>query len=67
MKGKTYTEYSFEMRTTIKVTVRGCDTPENEEKARFEAIKQAKKEIDEDWIWLCATDEYDDYDHHNNI
>jgi len=63
MIGIKMTEYTFEIRKTIKVTVSGNDTDENYEKAENEAIRQIKHDIDNDWLEL--TDVVTDTDYEN--
>jgi len=52
MCGIKMTEYTFEVRQTVKVTVQGNDTDENYKKAENEAIRQIKHDIDDDWLEL---------------
>jgi len=56
------TEYTFRLESTVKVTVYGKNTEENQEKAEKEAILKAKKEIDETDIDCIAANEYTDYE-----
>jgi len=56
------TEYTFEIRQTIKVTVSGNDTDDNYEKAENEAVRQIKHDIDNDWLELTDANEYTDYE-----
>jgi len=62
MKGKKMTEYTFEIKGKVKVTVNGMDTEENYQKALQEAVDKAKKEIDQDWVLMDDVDEYTDYE-----
>jgi len=62
MKGKNFTEYTFDFKGVIKVTVDGKHTEENCELAMEKAIEQVKKEIDQDWIDDTDYDEYTDYE-----
>jgi len=62
MVGIKMTEYTFEVRQTVKVTVQGNDTDENYEKAREEAIRQVIDDIDSDWFECTDSDEYTDYE-----
>jgi len=47
---KVKTGYTFEIKGTVVINVDGANTDENYQKAMIEAVKQAKKDIDEDWI-----------------
>jgi len=62
MKGKQYTEYKFEIKGVIKVTVQGNHNEENWEEAMEEAIEEVKKEIDADWIDDMDYEEYTDFE-----
>jgi len=62
MCGIKMTEYTFEVRQTVKVTVSGNDTDENYEKAENEAIRQIKHDIDNDWLELREVTEYKDFE-----
>jgi len=62
MKGTDYTEYRFEIRGVVKITVQGKVSDENFDKATEKAVEQVKKEIDEDWITRTDYEEYTDYE-----
>ena len=58
----TMTQYTFEIRSRVKVSVRGSDTEENQVKAEKEAILKAKKELDESDLDCIVATEYTDYE-----
>jgi len=62
MCGRKMTEYEFEVRKTIKVTVSGKNTDANCEKAENEAIRQIKHDIDEYWLECTGVEEFTDYE-----
>jgi len=62
MIGTKMTEYDFEVRKRITVTVHGKNTDENYEKAMEEAVRQIKEDIDEDWLELRDAEEHTDYE-----
>jgi len=62
MNGTKKTEYTFEVNSKVKVTVDGRDTEENYHKAMLEAIEQAKKEVDINWLDDVNAEEFTDYE-----
>jgi len=52
------TIYSFTVNWKIEVPVNGTDTEENYEKAVQEAIKQLKRDFDEDYLEYEGSEEY---------
>jgi len=56
------TEYTFEIKREITVTVFGTDTEDNYEKAMAEAIRQVKQDIDKDWLTNATAEEFTDYE-----
>jgi hypothetical protein len=62
MNGTKMTEYTFEFKGTVTVNLNGSDTDANYQKAVEEAIKQAKNEIDHDWIHDNTAEEFIDYE-----
>jgi len=67
MKGKPMTEYTFEIKGTVKVTLEGRDTDETYQKALEEAIKKVIEEIDQDWLDCTYSDEDMDYEDYNDM
>ena len=61
------TEYTFEIRKKVSVTVYGTDTEDNYEKAMKDAIRQVRTEIDHDWISNVTAEEYTDYEYEETI
>jgi len=57
----TMTEYTFEIKRKIKVSVFGRDSEENLEKAEAEAIRQLKKDLEDD-IEVYNVEEYEDFE-----
>jgi hypothetical protein len=62
MNGTKMTEYIFEFRGEIILKLQGPDTEANHQRAIDEAIRQAKNEIDQDWIIDNIAEEYTDYE-----
>jgi predicted 3-demethylubiquinone-9 3-methyltransferase (glyoxalase superfamily) len=53
------TNYEFEVKGYVKVTMDGRDTDDNYEKAKALAVIKAKNEIDEDWFSDAVAGEYE--------
>jgi len=62
MRGTKMTEYVFEFKGRVTVTLHGVDTEDNYQKAIDAAIRQAIREIDHDWIDDVTAEEYTDYE-----
>lgn len=59
---KKITEYTITFEKSITIMRKGRASSFNHDEAVKEAIKQAKSEIDEDWIVNVEDDEQDDDD-----
>jgi hypothetical protein len=53
------TDYEFEVKGYVKVTMGGADNDGNYEEARALAIKKAKDEIDGGWLSHAVAAEYE--------
>jgi len=62
MRGTEMTEYVFEVKGKVTVTLHGRDTEDNYQKAIDAAIRQVVREIDHDWFDYVTAEEYTDYD-----
>jgi hypothetical protein len=62
MKGTNMVEYVFEVTGKVIVKMHGLDTEINYYKAKEQAVRQALKEIDDDWIIDVAAEEFTDYE-----
>ena len=60
--GAKMTEYTFEINRKVKVTLKGGDTLDNQEKAVYEAVAKVMKEIDENWLEYADANEFIDYE-----
>jgi len=60
--GEKKTEYTFEIRRKVQVTLKGGDTEENQEKAACKAAAQAAREIDENWLEYAGAEEFEDFE-----
>jgi len=54
------TEFTFEVKGKVSVTLFGSDTDDNYEKALDKAVEEAKKEIDAYWLDYVTAKEYAD-------
>jgi len=54
--------YTFELSRSITVRIHGTDTKENFQKAKSEALRQAKNEINNEWITDMSIEEYKEYE-----
>ena len=61
-RGVKMTEYTFEISRKVKVTMKGNDTEENQEKAVYKAIEKVMNEIDDDWFEYVDADEFEDFE-----
>ena len=62
-RGTTYTDFTFEVRGKVTVTLKGNNTEELYEKALEKAVEQAADDIDIDWINDCTNSEtYNEYE-----
>jgi len=62
MNGTKMTEYTFEVKTKVKVTISGRDTDNNYQKAVLEAVAQLKDEDWEDNMECIYAEEFDDFE-----
>jgi len=62
MRGTEMTEYVFEVKGKVTVTLHGKDTEDNYQKAIDAAIRQVVREIDHDWLDYVTAEEYTDYE-----
>jgi hypothetical protein len=62
MKGTELVQYTFDLKGKVKVTLQGKDTDENYDIAQKMALKQALKQLDEDWINDVVSEEFTDYE-----
>jgi hypothetical protein len=62
MKGTELVQYTFDLKGKVKVTLQGKDTDENYDIAQKMALKQALKQLDEDWIDDVVSEEFTDYE-----
>jgi hypothetical protein len=53
-------EYVFEVTSKVMVRMPGNDTEINYYKAKEQAVRQALKEIDDDWIIDVTAEEFTD-------
>jgi hypothetical protein len=60
MKGTKMTEYTFEIKGAVKVTLKGSDTEENYQKALDKAVREAAEKIDIDWVDGVDVEEFMD-------
>jgi len=52
---KQITNYTFEIKGKVTVTLDGCNTDENYDLALQIAVQKASIEVGEDWIHNCIT------------
>jgi hypothetical protein len=57
MKAKEMVKYTFTITGKVSVTLQGTDIDENYDIAQKMALKQALKQLDEDWIYDVSSEE----------